>query len=87
MNVEDHDGELATQYVLARRQRPDLSIAELAELILSKLSHDQLLYYAGNALAWAPHPADRRELARRYVQNFVLAMETDSDEASDSAPG
>lgn len=81
MSAESHDDDLATQYVLARRQRPDLSIAELAELILSRLSHDQLLYYAGNALAWAPHPADRRELALRYVQNFVLAMENDPDEA------
>ena len=79
MSVEDHDGELATQYVLARRLRPDLGGDKLAQLIVSKLSRDQLLHFAGNALAWAPHPTDRRELALRYVQNFVLAMESDPD--------
>jgi hypothetical protein len=79
MNVEDHDDELATQYVLARRLRPDLDGPELAELIMSRLNEEQLLRYAEDALAWAPHPGDRRELALRYVLNFVLAMETDPD--------
>jgi len=79
MGVEDHDSELAAEYVLARRQRPDLDPSALAEVILARLSQEQLLRYAGDALAWAPYPADRRELARSYVQNFVLAMESDSD--------
>ncbi|HEY2765425.1 MAG TPA: hypothetical protein VGJ13_15655 [Pseudonocardiaceae bacterium] len=83
MSVEDHDDDLATQYVLARRQRPDLDEQGLAEFILAKLSQDQLLTYAGDALAWAQHPADREELALSYVRNFVLAMETDPD----TAPG
>jgi len=82
MGIEDNDGDLTTQYVLARRQRPDLDAAELARYILSKLSRDDLLHYAEDALAWAPHVADRQELALRYVQNFVLAMEADPDEAS-----
>jgi hypothetical protein len=80
MSVEDYDNDLADQYVLARRWRPDLDGPELARLILSRLSEEQLLRYAEDALAWAPHPADRQELALRYVQNFVLAMETDPDE-------
>jgi hypothetical protein len=80
MSIEDHDNELATQYVLARRLRPDLVGEELAQLIVSRLSEDQLLHFAGNALAWAPHPTDRQELALRYVQNFVLAMESDPDD-------
>ncbi|MGH3687288.1 MAG: hypothetical protein ACRDRU_21985 [Pseudonocardiaceae bacterium] len=80
MSIEDHDNELATQYVLARRLRPDLVGGELAQLIVSRLSEDQLLYFAGNALAWAPHPTDRQELALRYVQNFVLAMESDPND-------
>lgn len=80
MSVEDHDDELATQYVLARRLRPDLEGPELARLIMARLSEEQLLRYAQDALAWAPHPADRRELALRYVLNFVLAMETDPNE-------
>ena len=80
MSVEDHDNDLADQYVLARRWRPDLDGPELARLILSRLSQEQLLRCAEAALAWAPHPADRQELALRYVQNFVLAMETDPDE-------
>jgi hypothetical protein len=79
MSVEDHDDELATQYVLARRLRPDLDGAGLAQLIISRLSEDQLLGLAGDALAWAPHPTDRQELALQYVQNFVLAMESDPD--------
>ncbi len=79
MSVEDDD-ELATQYVLVRRLRPDLDGPELAQLIMSRLSAEQLLRYAEDALPWAPHPADRQELALRYVLNFVLAMETDPDE-------
>jgi len=79
MSLEDRDDELATQYVLARRLRPDLGGDELAQLIVSRLSEDQLLHFAGDALAWAPHPTDRRELALRYIQNFVLAMESDPD--------
>ncbi|HEY2723794.1 MAG TPA: hypothetical protein VGI84_03810 [Pseudonocardiaceae bacterium] len=79
MGVEDHDSDLATEYVLARRQRPDLDPSALTEVILSRLSEDQLLRCAGDALAWAPYPATRRELARSYVENFVLAMESDSD--------
>jgi hypothetical protein len=83
MSVDDQDDDLATQYVLARRQRPDLDEDELAKVILTGLSQDQLLRYAGEALAWAPHPGDRQELALQYVRNFVLAMETDPD----AAPG
>lgn len=79
MDIGDHDDELATQYVLARRLRPDLDGPELARLIISRLDEDQLLALAGNALAWAPQPADRQELALRYVQNFVQAMESDPD--------
>ena len=79
MSVEDQDDELATQYVLARRLRPDLDGAGLAQLIISRLSEDQLLGLAGDALDWAPHPTDRHELALQYVQNFVLAMESDPD--------
>lgn len=79
MDVDDHDDELATQYVLARRLRPDLDGAELARLIVSRLDEDQLLNLAGDALAWASHPTDRQELALQYVQNFVLAMESDPD--------
>jgi hypothetical protein len=79
MDINDHDDELVTQYVLARRLRPDLDGAELARLIISRLGEDQLLNLAGDALAWAPHPTDRQELALRYVQNFVLAMESDPD--------
>jgi hypothetical protein len=79
MDIGDHDDALATQYVLARRLRPDLEGEELARLIVSRLDEDQLLNLAGDALAWAPHPTDRQELALRYVQNFVLAMESDPD--------
>ena len=79
MNINDHDDDLATQYVLARRLRPDLAGEELARLIVSRLDDDQLLNLAGDALPWAPHPTDRQELALRYVQNFVSAMESDPD--------
>jgi hypothetical protein len=48
-------------------------------LIVSRLTEDQLLGLAGDALAWAPHPTDRQELALHYVENFVLAMESDPD--------
>ncbi|MGH3930665.1 MAG: hypothetical protein ACRDTF_11885 [Pseudonocardiaceae bacterium] len=82
MGIEDNDGDLTTQYVLARRQRPDLDPPALAKYIITKLSRDDLLRYAEEALLWAPHAADRQELALRYVQNFVLAMEADPDEAS-----
>jgi hypothetical protein len=76
---EDRNEELAAQYVLARRLRPDLEGEALAQLIVSRLDEDQLLNLAGDALAWAPHPTDRQELALRYVQNFVLALESDPD--------
>ena len=79
MNLDDHDDDLTTQYVLARRLRPDLDGEELARLIVSRLDEEQLLNLAGDALAWAPHPTDRQELAVRYVKNFVLAMESDPD--------
>ena len=79
MSDEDHDDELATQYVLARRLRPDLDRTGLARFIISRLNEDQLLGLAGDALAWAPHPTDRQELALHYVENFVLAMESDPD--------
>lgn len=82
MGIEDNNGDLTTQYVLARRQRPDLDAPELAGYIIAKLSQDDLLRYAQEALPWAPHVADRQEMALRYVQNFVLAMEADPDEAS-----
>ncbi|MGH4013227.1 MAG: hypothetical protein ACRDSL_04705 [Pseudonocardiaceae bacterium] len=77
MSVEDNDDDLATQYVLARRDRPDLDPHELAKYIIAKLSREDLLSYAEDAPAWAPHLGDREELARSYVRNFVLAMETD----------
>ncbi|MGH3832537.1 MAG: hypothetical protein ACRDRS_19190 [Pseudonocardiaceae bacterium] len=80
MSSEDHDDELATQYVLARRLRPDLVGDDLARLIISRLSDDQVLHLAGDALAWAPQLSDRQDLALRYVRNFVLAMEADPDE-------
>ena len=79
MNLDDHDDDLTTQYVLARRLRPDLEGEELARLIVSRLDDEQLLNLAGDALTWAPHPTDRQELAVRYVKNFVLAMESDPD--------
>lgn len=81
MAVEDNEGDLPTQYVLARRQRPDLDPPELAKYIIARLSQDDLLRYAEEALPWAPQVADRGELALRYVQNFVLAMEADPDDA------
>lgn len=80
MSAADHDDELATQYVLARRLRPDLDGDELARLIVSRLNQDQLLRFAEDALTWAPHPTDRQELALRYVKNFVCAMESDPDD-------
>jgi hypothetical protein len=80
MTPEDRDDELATQYVLARRLRPDLDGDELARLIVSRLSEDQLLHLAGEALTWTPHPTGRRDLALSYVRNFVLAMESDPDD-------
>jgi hypothetical protein len=79
MSIDDYDDELTTQYVLARRQRPDLDGPELARVIVSRLDEDKLLELAGDALTWAPHPTDRQELALSYVQNFVLAMESDPD--------
>lgn len=82
MSVEDNDGDLATQYVLARRDRPDLEADGLAKYILGKLSKEDLLRYAEEARLWAPNPGDRKELALSYVRNFVLAMETDLDDAS-----
>ena len=82
MSVEDNEGDLATQYVLARRQRPDLNVDELVKYIIARLSKDELLSYAEETPPWAPDGADRRELAVSYVRNFVLAMEADPD-----APG
>jgi hypothetical protein len=79
MAIDDHNDDLATQYVLARRLRPDLEGQELARLIVSRLSEDQILNLAGEALTWTQHPTDREELAMRYVENFVLAMESDPD--------
>lgn len=75
------DDELATKYVLARRQRPDADEQQLAEVIVSRLNEDEMLRYAGDALVWEAEPAGgRRELALRFVQNFVLAMEASPDD-------
>lgn len=81
MSIEEYDDDLATQYAMARRDRPDLDEGKLAEVIVSRLSRDQLMHYAEEALAWASEPGDRRALAQQYVQNFILAMEADPDEA------
>ncbi|MGH3979139.1 MAG: hypothetical protein ACRDRZ_09090 [Pseudonocardiaceae bacterium] len=83
---DQFDDDLLTKYVLARRQRPDADEHQLAELIVSRLSDDQLLHYAGDALVWEPALTDRRELALRYVQNFVFAMETDPDDDPEQRP-
>ncbi len=81
MSARDQfDDELATKYVQARRRRPDADEQQLAEVIVASLSDDEMLRYAGEALVWEAEPAGRRELATSYVQNFVLAMETDPDE-------
>jgi hypothetical protein len=73
--MSDIHEELATQYAMARRTNPITDAEGIANWITDRLSEDQRLSLAQEALVWAEEPADRRELARSAVLNFVLAME------------
>ncbi len=71
--------ELSFEYAMARRQRPAADYEEIAERITDRLSDEQRLLLAADALVWADELADRRQLALRAVRNFVLAIESAPD--------
>ena len=73
--TEDIHHELAAEYALARRLNPLADPERLADWIMTRLSDDQRLTLAGEALIFAEDPGDRQALARAAVLNFVLAME------------
>lgn len=75
--MSDIHEELAIQYALARRTNPITDADGIASWITDRLTEDQRLSLAEEALVWADEPGDRRELARSAVLNFVLAMEQD----------
>lgn len=77
------DDEIVAQYSVAKSERPYAGPDELAELIVSRLSGDDLLRLAADALMRESSPGGRRELAMQHVRQFVLEMESDpEDDAS-----
>jgi hypothetical protein len=74
-SMTDIHEELAAQYALARRTNPLADVDGIANWITDRLNEDQRLSLAEEALVWTDEPANRRELARSAVLNFVLAME------------
>lgn len=75
--MTDVNEELAVEYALARRALPSADADEIALWITQRLTGDQQLALAQDALLWHHEPADRRELALMAVRNFVLAIESD----------
>lgn len=74
--------ELAIQYALARRQRPLASPEEIAEVVLSRLSDEEQLILAGDALLWNEESAGRHDLALHTVLAYVRDIEAGWQEGS-----
>ena len=67
--------ELAIQYAMARRQRPFGSAEEIAEMVLSRLSEEEQLVLASDALLWNEACPSRRDLARQVIVAYVHDIE------------
>lgn len=74
--------ELAIQYAMARRLRPLASTEEIAEVVLSRLSDEEQLVLAGDALLWNEEWTGRRDLARQTILAYIRDIETDGDASS-----
>ncbi|MGH3622977.1 MAG: hypothetical protein ACRDQ5_14465 [Sciscionella sp.] len=72
--------ELAIQYALMRREYPRDDAEKIAKRVTARLDEHQRLVLAEEAMIWSDEAADREELALAAVRNFVLAMETDTNE-------
>jgi hypothetical protein len=75
----DVNEELAIQYAMARRQHPLADIEEIADIVLSRLSDEEQLVLAGDALLWIEGCSGRRELARHVVVSYVRDIEAGRD--------
>lgn len=69
--------QLSIEYAVTRRQFPRATIDEVAAAIVDRLSAEQLLALAEEALLWHHETASRRELALLTARNFALAIESD----------
>lgn len=74
--------ELSMEYAVTRRQFPGATADEIAARILERLSAEQHLVLAEEALLWHHEPASRRDLALMTARNFVLAIEADPQDPS-----
>lgn len=79
---EEVNEELAIQYAMARRQRPHAGVEEIAEVVLSRLSDEERLVLAGDALLWSEVSTGVRDLAHQTVLVYVRDIEAGPDGAS-----
>jgi len=61
---------------MARRQYPLASAEKIADVVLSRLSDEEQLILAGDALLWNEESAGRHDLARHTVMAYVLEIES-----------
>ena len=87
MVVDGINEELSMEYAFVRRQLPAATADEIAKRITDRLSAEQHLALAEDALLWHHEPASRRDLAFMAVRTFVLSIEADPQGDPDSAPG
>lgn len=74
--------ELSIEYAVTRRQFPGATADAIAAKIIERLSPEQRLALAEEALLWHHEPATRRDLALMTARNFVLAIESDPEDTS-----
>ncbi len=80
--ISDVNEELSIQYAMARRQYPLASAEKIAEVVLSRLSDEEQLVLAGDALLFNEESAGRRDLARHTVMAYVLEIESGYEDES-----
>lgn len=78
--MDSVNSQLAIEYAMARRQYPAVTTEEIVKRLTERLTAEQELSLAEDALLWHHEPASRPELALMAVRNFVLAIEADPDE-------
>lgn len=77
--VDELTEELAIQYAVVRREFIRATEDQIVERMLDRLSEQQQLELAAQALSYSDQPGSRRDLARLAVRNFVRAWEGDQD--------
>jgi len=77
--VDEITEDLAIQYAVVRREFIRATHEQIVEAILDRLTDQQQLELAAQALSYTEEPGNRRDLARLAVGNFVIAWEGEPD--------